>query len=502
MATNKKLLLAKTASFFILLATNTKLMAKALVGRLQEIKMLDHLLTDSAPQLVAILGRRRVGKTFLVRTHYSGKMTFECSGTIDGSTASQLANFSEQLKAYFKMKLTAPPANWQQAFVMLEQGLASSLPGDKKILFFDEFPWMDNHRSGFLSAFSYWWNMHGSQRVNCIVIICGSAASWMINRVVNNKGGLHNRITHRIHLLPFTLAETAAYLQANKVKLTSYQIVQLYMVMGGIPHYLDAVLPGMSVEQVINPTCFNKNGRLYGEFDNLYAALFSHPEKHIQLVKLLAGKQSGLTRNEIVTAIKKLTSGGGLTKALDELTESGFLYRINPYGNKVKDAVYRLADEFTLFYFRFMAKASEEAKEWNSMLPTNAFAQWSGYAFENVCLKHINMVKKALGIAAVYTEQSAWRFKGDAAIKGAQVDLLIDRADNCINLCEIKFSAAPFLVTKRYADELLQKEQSFRLKSKSRKVIFTTLISPFGVVKNEYQLQRIQSTVTMNDLFG
>jgi hypothetical protein len=274
------------------------------------------------------------------------------------------------------------------------------------------------------------------------------------------------------------------------------------MAMGGIPHYLDAVVPGMSVEQVINTNCFDKNGRLYGEFDNLYAALFSHPEKHIQLVKLLAGKQSGLTRNQIVTATKKLSSGGGLTKALDELTESGFVYRVNPYGNKVKDAVYRLADEFTLFYFRFMAKASGTAKEWSSMLPTNAFTQWSGYAFENLCLKHIDLVKKALGIAAVYTEQSAWRWKGDEAIKGAQVDLLIDRADNCINLCEIKFSAAPFVITRKYADDLLLKEQAFRLKSKSRKAIFTTLISPYGVAENEYRVQRVQTIVSMDDLFG
>lgn len=263
-------------------------------------------------------------------------------------------------------------------------------------MFFDEFPWLDNHRSGFLAAFSYWWNMYGSKRNDLVVIICGSAASWMINRVVNNKGGLHNRITQRIQLMPFTLAETEIYLQANRVKLTRYQILQLYMTIGGIPHYLNAVKPGMSVEQVINAACFNKDGLLYGEFDNLYKALFSHPEKHIQLVKLLAGKNIGLTRSEIVAAIKKITSGGGLTKALDELTESGFVYRINPFGKTVKDAVYKLADEFTFFYFRFMARSAGEAKQWTAILPTNAFMQWSGYAFENICLRHIDHIKKHL----------------------------------------------------------------------------------------------------------
>jgi hypothetical protein len=204
----------------------------------------------------------------------------------------------------------------------------------------------------------------------------------MINRVVKNKGGLNNRITRRIQLMPFTLAETEEYLKAKSVKLTRYQVMQLYMCMGGIPHYLNAVKPGLSVEQVINATCFNKEGLLYGEFNNLYAALFSHPEKHIQLVKLLAGKNSGLTRADIVAATKKMTSGGGLTKALDELTESRFVYRLNPFGKTVKDAVYKLADEFTLFYFRFMAKVTTEAKDWNAVLPTVAFTQWSGYAFE------------------------------------------------------------------------------------------------------------------------
>lgn len=477
-------------------------MEKIVVGREKEKEILTGLLEAQEPHLVAILGRRRVGKTYLVRSFYKEQMVFECSGEIDGTTSAQLYNFTKRLSAHFKLSFAAPPTSWQQAFQLLEQGLATLKHNRKKVLFFDELPWLDTHRSGFLGAFGYWWNMYASKRSDMLVVICGSAASWMINKVVNNRGGLHNRITQRITLLPFTLHETGAYLQYKKVKLTQYQIVQLYMAFGGIPHYLNAVAPGQSVAQIINAACFSKDGVLHKEFDNLYAALFSRPEKHIQLVKILAAKSGGLTRTEIVEASKKVQSGGGLTKALDELAESGFVDKSYPFGKKVKETVYRLADEFTIFYLRFIARQSTEAKDWTKILPTNAFTVWSGYAFESVCLKHIAQIKQALGIAAVYTEQSAWRWKGDASLGGAQIDLLIDRADGCINLCEIKFAEAPYVITKKYAAELLRKEQAFRMKTTSRKALFTTIISPYGVFDNEYRVQRVQSQITLQHLFG
>lgn len=477
-------------------------MEKILIGRQKEKALLDELMASKSPQLAAILGRRRVGKTYLVKMHCKANLVFECSGSIDGSTSSQLANFSERLTNHFNMRISMPPATWQQAFVLLQNGINTLKGKQKKVFFFDEFPWLDNHRSGFLAAFSYWWNMYGTQRTDLLVIICSSATSWMINRVVNNRGGLHNRITQRITLMPFSLAETEEYLKATNIKLTRYQVLQLYMVMGGIPLYLSQVKPGLSVDQIINATCFKKNGLLYGEFDNLYAALFTHAEKHIQLVKLLAARHTGLTRNELVAATKKINSGGGLTKALDELTESGFVLRTNPFGNKLKDAVYRLADEFTLFYFRFMAKESKQPKLWTKLMITNAFTQWCGYAFENLCFRHLDQIKEELGIGGVYTEQYGWRWKGDGQLSGAQIDLLIDRADNCINLCEIKFAAAPFVINKKYAAELWNKELAFSFKAKTRKALFTTIIAPYGAAENEYRVQRVQSTVSMDALFA
>jgi len=462
-------------------------MATTFVGREQETLMLKELMAGENPQLVAILGRRRVGKTYLVRQQCAANLVFECSGTIDGSTAMQLAHFAQRLMHHFGVPAAATPGNWSDAFFMLEQCINSLPENKKKVVFFDEFPWLDNHRSGFLAAFTYWWNMYGSRRRNLVTIICGSATSWMIQRVVNNKGGLHNRITERIHLSPFTLAETEIYLKSNGVKLTRYQIAQLYMVMGGIPHYLQSVKPGLSVEQVINEVCFNKNGLLSSEFHNLYAALFAHPEKHIALVKLLAGKRGGLTRSQMLEASRRLKSGGGLSKALDELAECGFVYRLLPYQNRVKETVYRLADEYTHFYFRFLASTAAQPREWSKILPTAAFEQWAGYAFETLCLRHIDQMKRGLGIGGVYTTQSSWYAKGTSQEPGAQIDLVIE---------------TPFTVTKKHADILWQKEQTFRQKTQVRKALFTTLIAPFGVAENDYRVQTVTHTLDLNCFFN
>jgi hypothetical protein len=333
-----------------------------------------------------------------------------------------------------------------------------------------------------------------------MVIICGSAASWMIKKVMNNKAGLHNRITSSIRLMPFNLKETEEYLLHRKIVLTRYQLLQLYMVMGGVPHYLNSISPGKSMAQVIQKVCFTKDGLLANEFDNLYRALFTNAEKHILVVRLLAAKAMGLTRAEIVAGIKKINSGGTLSLVLTELLESGFIEKVLPFEKRSKDTVYRLTDEFTGFYFRFMANAGI-GSGWLHVQQSAAFQVWCGFAFENLCIRHVHAIKKALGISSVYTEQSAWRLHGAKTKTGAQIDLLINRKDDCINLCEMKFYNTQFIVTKKYAAELANKRAAFTNDSKTRKAIFITLVTTYGVKDNEYTQQQIQDVVQMNDLF-
>jgi uncharacterized protein len=477
-------------------------MQPVIIGREEEIDILEKLLNSRQPELLAIYGRRRVGKTYLIKTFYSANMKFSCSGQLAGNMTEQLINFRQQLHLYFpKNKQLPTPSTWQQAFVQLRECLDLRKSPEKKVLFFDEFSWLDNHKSGFVSAFSYFWNMYASQRPDMLVVICGSAASWMIKKVINNKGGLHNRITQRLRLLPFTLGETRKYLAYRHIHLSDYQLLQLYMVMGGVPHYLNAVERGRSVQQNIDKICFSKDGALTNEFVNLYAALFTNYEKHIRVMQALSKKNSGLTRNELLL-VAKLFTGGGLTTVLEELAESGFIEKINPYNKKSKESLFRLTDEFSLFYFRFMQRGKIKGKnEWPAVSRSAAYISWCGYAFESICLKHIYPVKIALGIAGVHSSQSSWYKTGTKQNDGCQVDLLIDRDDQCINIFEIKFSPVEYTIDKRYSELLKRKILAFKKDVPARKTVLFTFITTYGVANNEYKQQWVDNEITMEALF-
>lgn len=445
---------------------------------------------------MAIYGRRRVGKTFLIKQYYHRHIIFSCTGQDKGKTQEQLINFASQLNVHFpNNQIMLAPTSWQEAFMALSERIESIKGHGKKVLFFDELPWLDNHKSGFLSAFGYFWNTYAERRSDLLVVICGSAASWIINKVVNNKGGLHNRITQRIRLLPFTLNETKAYFQYRNINLEHYEILRLYMVLGGVPHYLNSVERGLSADQNIERSCFSKDGALVNEFTNLYSALFNNPHKHIGVIRALARKNKGLTRSEIL-ATGKLATGGSITTVLTELEESGFIQRTLPFGKKEKDSLFRLADEYSLFYLKFMEKPGG-----NQFHQSQAYTAWCGYSFENICIKHIDQIKKALQIGGVYTTISSWIQAGKEAVGGAQIDLLIDRADNCINICEIKFSTAPFEIGKKYAEILQNKMSVFRQVTASKKTLFLTFVTTYGVVANDYKTQRVDAEITMAALF-
>jgi uncharacterized protein len=467
-------------------------------GRTEEIAIFNNLLQSPKAELVAVYGRRRVGKTFLIRSFFKDTLCFEFSGTVNTPAEKQLYNFAQALGKFGGKKyITAVPVHWQEAFVLFTQYLEKLRNKKKMVIFFDELPWLDTMHSGFLAAFDYWWNSWCTKRADIIVIICGSAASWMINKVINNKGGLHNRVTKEIKLLPFTLAETQAFFTAKKIKLDQYQIAQIYMAMGGVPLYLDAVEPGKSAMQNIDSICFAKKGLLHNEFDKLYAALYSNATVYIGIIRALGSKQMGLLRSEIVK-MAKLKSGGYLTEVLTELEESGFISSYIPLDKKLKDRIYRLTDEYSLFYLKFIENArSFRAGTWATISNTQSYISWSGYAFENICLKHIQEIKNSLGIGALYSEQSAWYNKKEKA----QIDLVIQRADRCINLCEMKFAGMPYELTAKYARELQHKVMAYKAATNTRSTIFTTMVTTFGLKQNGHSVNHIDNVVLLKDLF-
>lgn len=473
-----------------------------IIGRDEEKLLLERALSTSKAELVAVYGRRRIGKTYLIRSYLKKQIAFEYSGVHNVETAVQLTNYCSALAKQLNNNITLPtPSDWFAAFELTASLLQKKIRRKKMVFFLDEFPWMQTAKSNFLAAFEQFWNTWASRQNNLTVILCGSAASWMIQNVVRNKGGLHNRITQKIELQPFSLYETEAFLKSRNVQLNRYHVTQLYMAFGGIPHYLEQAAPGLSAAQIIDKACFSKNGFLYNEFTDLYKALFDSADRHFKVIKALAAKPMGLNRNEIIKACK-LQSGGSTTALLDELSASGFITPYIPIGKKIKDSIYKLTDEYSLFYLKFMENNRNSGKgTWTRLSDTPAWKSWSGLAFESICMKHIPAIKTGLGIHGIYSETAIWKSKGNSSKDAAQIDLVINRRDNCINLCEIKFYENKFILDKKYAAALQQKKSIFKTETKTRKHLFITLITTVGIQSNEHSLGLIDQQLTLDHLF-
>jgi AAA+ ATPase superfamily predicted ATPase len=468
-----------------------------LVGREKERSVLENALISKQSELLVVYGRRRVGKTFLIRQIYQKHICFELVGMYKASAKEHLKLFKLTLFNYTQKKSKTPTC-WIEAFQQLKEYVDTLPKGKKKVIFIDEFPWLDNNKSSFLKAFDNFWNSYATKRTDLVVVICGSAAAYMINKIIKNKGGLHNRLTDKIRVNPFTLAETAKMLKKNHVKFTLYDILQVYMAMGGIPHYLEKIRKDESAVQAIDRLCFEKDGFLRNEFKNVFASLFEQTENHEAIIRTLANVRKGLTRNELLQKTK-LPSGGNSTRTLNELEESGFIEHYTPYqGNK--NALYRLTDEYCSFYIKYIEKNKPtKTGIWNKLQRDSSYTSWAGFTFETICMKHIDQIKEALKIAGIHSISGSWIEKNKG--NGAQIDLLIDRDDHVINLCEIKFYNAPFTLDKNYAEELLHKQNVFAQSTQTRKSIFLSFISTYGIIENEYSKQIVQNSITLKDLF-
>lgn len=473
-----------------------------LIGRKVEQETFKHCLDSTESKLVALYGRRRVGKTFLVRQYFQKKIRFEVAGLHNGEMADQLKHFASTLAKYGWPEASLyPPASWKAAFDLLERFIDSMKDHRKKVIFLDELPWFDTPKSKFLMAFENFWNAYCTKRSDIICIICGSAASWMIKKILKSKGGLHNRVSEKIRLTQFNLHEVELFLKVKGVRWSRYDIAQLYLTTGGVPYYLDAVRKGESVVQFVNRACFTKDGVLVDEYKVLFSSLFDDSERHYQIAEALDGKKKGLTRQEIIERTG-FASGGTLTTTLNELEESGFIASVVPYqGNKTK-ALYKLVDNFTNFHLKFMKKQSVGVgRNWGNIIKTQSWVSWSGLAFERLCFKHIPQIKRALKLEVIECVVSPWA-KSDK-IEGAQIDMLIDRADRVVNICEIKFVNADFTIDKAYAKKLRNKISLFSsLAANRRKNIFITMITTFGLMDNEYRSELVQSEVVLEDLFA
>lgn len=481
-------------------------MARELIGREVELGLLRKYMESSNSEFVAVYGRRRVGKTFLIRKAAEDDFAFFVTGVHDASKADQLINFAIALQKHSGSSDLKVPKNWILAFYALSQYL-ETLPDGRKVIFIDELPWMDTAKSGFISALENFWNSWASLRDDVKLIVCGSATSWMMNNLIHSRGGLHNRLTHHILLESFTLGECENYFKASGFSYSRKQIAECYMIMGGVPYYLSLMEKSKSLAQNIDTLFFRDNAPLADEFTELYSALYRNASPHISVVTALSGKGLGLTRAEILKATG-LPDNGALSTVIEELEHCGFIRTYEPFGYKASatrkrepsDRIYQLVDFYTLFYFRFIRQNRfGEDNFWSLSLNSPLHNAWSGPAFEMLCLSHIKQVKKALGISGVSTRACTWRSKA-AAERGAQIDLLIDRKDETINVCEMKFSDSSFEITKDYEERLSNKLRVFRSETQTPKSLILTMVTPYGVKKNSHS-DVVQSEILVEDLF-
>jgi len=470
-----------------------------LVGRHKEKEIFVKRIASKQSEFLAFYGRRRVGKTYFIREYFDYTFDFQLSGLGNADTVQQLFNFYNAYNRQANQALNAPPKNWLEAFEYLKDHIELIKDKGKKIIFLDEVPWMDTPKSDFMMGLESFWNGWAANRKDIVLIVCGSAASWMLNELINSHGGLHNRVTQEVKIEPFTLSEVEEYLTSQGHIATRYQILQLYMVTGGIPFYLERLRPDLSILQNIDELCFHKGGILKYEFEHIFKSLFKKYHRHEKIVETLAGRTSGMTRKEIITK-SKLKTGGTFTKVLEELELSGFISKYVPIGKRVKDTIYRLSDFYTLFYFKFIKNnLAPEQNYWVKRVDDSAHRAWTGYAFEQVCLDHADAIKSALGIEGVSTEIGSW--KGISEDQGAQIDMLINRKDGVINICEMKYSINEYTITKDYANKLRNKIGVFKASTKTKKAVQLIMVTTYGLKRNAYSNELVVKEIVMDDLF-
>lgn len=470
-----------------------------IIGRKEEIYQLNRAYNSVNSEFVAIYGRRRVGKTYLVRKTFNGMFTFQYAGALNVSNQDQLEEFYTNLLAQGLPSDSPAPRTWFQAFHLLETLIESS-PQKKKIIFLDELPWMDSPNSKFVPAFEHFWNGWASARNDILLIICGSATSWIINKIFRNKGGLYNRVTYRLRIQQFSLAECEELAQFQGLPPNRNMILEGYMVMGGVPYYWSKLDPAKSMAQNINTLFLKENGVLRDEFNFIYASIFNKPEKYLRVIEALSGKKSGLTRDEI-SKKGKLDNNGQLSGILEDLVECGFVRKYCHTGKKIRDAIYQLVDCYTLFYYQFVRNAyNVDDDYWTKLLRTPTYNTWCGLAFERVCLLHSRQIKAALGISGIMANIFSWHVKGNDVHPGVQIDLLIDRSDNVINVCEMKYAPKGYSMTAAALENINRKVVVLQQYVPIRKFISPVLITSNGIIRNKYS-EDIRQFVTADQLF-
>lgn len=470
-----------------------------LIGREKEKRILLNALDEEYSQFIAVYGRRRVGKTFLIRETFGNRFDFQFTGAANLTSRKQLVRFRRALKEHGQ-KDTPELTNWGDAFSELKRYIMN-LPEGKKVVFLDELPWMDAPRSGFLPELELFWNGWASARKDIVFVVCGSNTSWMVGKIIKNKGGLYNRLNHRIPLHPFPLGLCEKLALSQGLVMNRRQMLEAYMVFGGIPYYWSMLQKGDSITGEIDRLVFSPDGELHDEFEMLYASLFKKPEPYVRVIELLARKKMGMTRRELLEA-GKFEDNGAFSGILADLEWCGFIRSYSMMGYGKKSDIFQLIDHYSLFYYEYVDGVRQGSNYWRSMLGTPKYNAWCGLAFERTCLWHVDQIKKKLGISGILTNEYAWRCLPDEGTgrPGVQIDLLIDRSDGIIDVCEMKYSRDSYTITSDYAEEIARKRNVLQAVTGTKKAIHSIMVTTDGLARNGYRGD-IQAEIRLDDLY-
>jgi hypothetical protein len=479
-----------------------------IIGRQEEQRELTEIFNSKKAEFVVVYGRRRIGKTFLIEHFFKTKkcLYFHVTGVQDGLLKEQLTEFAKAIgKTFYSGATIASATTWMKAFDELNNAIDNLAKSQKIIIFMDELPWMATKRSRILQALDYYWNYYWSKNKNLKLVICGSSASWIIKNIIYNKGGLHNRYTSSLLIKPFSLYESNEFLKSRNIKISDKQLLQLYMTIGGVPHYLDRIKKGLSAAQNIEQLCFRETGILFSEFEKLFKSLFDDAKVYIELIRIISKLREGVSRAYIEENSKLSTKGGTLTDRLNDLEQAGFIKSFLPFKHQRQGVYYRIIDEYTYFYLKWIepekqALYSNDSGHWLYKTNSPIYYSWMGYSFESVCYKHIAQIQKALNIPSG-SKAGTWRYSPKRGSKdnGAQIDLLFERNDDAVTICEIKCTNEPFTIDKNYYHLIMNKVSIYQKITKTSKQIFIAFISANGIKKSTYT-DNITGVVTLDDL--
>ena len=471
----------------------------AIIGRREEIRELEKCEKSKKSELVCVYGRRRVGKTYLVEQSFANLFAFRATGVESGNTRTQLKSFYQRLVEAGDTERRVPQ-DWFEAFSRLERILAAenirrSIHG-KRIVFFDEFPWFATPRSDFLEAFGEFWNRCGTAQGDFLFIICGSATSWIIKNILEDTGSLYNRVTSQIFLRPFSLRETELYMESRVFGWSRRQIVECQMIFGGLPYFFDLLNPDESLTWNINALIFKPHALLRHESKKLLEATLKKSPAYNDILKCLSSHYYGMQKNACFASLD--ISQGTFSRAVEDLIKCGYVHESVDRYSKGHPLRLQLIDPFLLFHYNFLEKGYSETTRFEDFKSdTGRYNNWRGHAFEILCMYHIDHIKNALGISGVRTNSYAWVSEKNEA----QIDLVLDRDDGIVNICEEKYTDTAFAVSAEYEERLLKKMDIYRAETKTKKALKIVMICTENLAGTA-NTEHITRVLTLDDLFN